>query len=105
MCYHVGVTKNLLARIPEELHARVKAEAEERGISMALLTIYALEEYLNTVHVSADFVIDPRFDPNVGGIVALKISRDELIKLESKWRKDGGIELQDGQGISEAGGA
>lgn len=85
MCYHVRVTKNLLARVPEELHARVKAEAEDRGISMAQLTIYALEEYLHTVHVSADFVIDPRFNPNVGGIIAIKISPEELIKLRHEW--------------------
>ena len=81
------MVKPMLTRVPENLHARVKSEAESRGLSMTQLVIEALEEYLSAVHVSADFAIDPRYDPNIGGIIAIKIGREELEKLYESWKE------------------
>lgn len=91
------MTKPMLTRVPDELHARVKDEADKRGVSMTKIVIAALEEYLSAIHLSADFVVDERYRPQVGGLIAIRISREELDKVERSLgdtKSDGAIRSQ-----------
>ena len=45
------MTKPLLVRIPDELHARVKEESHTTGKSMAQIAADALDLYLNSVQL------------------------------------------------------
>lgn len=75
------MTKPMLSRIPEDLHARVKAESNERGVSMTRIVIEALEKHLDAVHFSGEWVLDPRFSPDTGGLIVIKLLPGELNKI------------------------
>ncbi len=87
--------KPMLARVPDELHARVKQEAEKRNVSMTKVITEALEIYLNSVFLAA------HLDDESGGVI-FSIRNSELEKLRSI--DDWEIRLQIREGVVEDGG-
>ena len=67
--------KNLFIRVPEDLHARVKQEAERTGTPMNRIAIDALNLYLNSIQLTAH--IDTS-----SGDVTIMIDENEVKKLE-----------------------
>ncbi len=89
----------MLARVPDELHARVKEEAEKRNVSMTRVITEALEMYLNSVFLSA------HLDSQQGQVVTFSIHKSEVDKLK-KLRSvdDWEVRLQDSEGMAKTGG-
>lgn len=67
--------KNMYIRIPDDLHARVKARAAEDGISMNHIAVSAIKSFLESVTVKA--VIEHQKE----GEVSLIFEGPELEKL------------------------
>lgn len=77
VCYHGAImTKSMLSRLPPELHARVKAEAKSRNVSMNQIVIEALEMYFASVFLSAHIAKSP-------GQVVFTFQDSEVEKLRS----------------------
>ena len=55
--------KNMYIRIPEELHARVKARAERDGISMNQIAVHSIRYFLESITVMA--VIEQQLEGEV----------------------------------------
>lgn len=70
------MTKAMLSRIPESLHARVKQESGKRGVSMSKIVEDALEQYLKSVFLAVHIDENP-------GQVTFTVRRSELHKLKS----------------------
>ena len=70
------MTKPMLSRVPDELHARVKSEAAKQGVSMTKIVEDALEMYLNSIFLRALMERD-------GQKIVFSFNKHEADKLRS----------------------
>ena len=77
------MTKAMLSRVPEDLHARVKNDANERGISMSKVVTEALEMYFRSVSLAA-------YMEKNSGQVTVTINHKEVGKLRDFIEEDDG---------------
>ena len=82
----------MLARVPDELHARVKQEADQRNMSMTKVITNALELYLRSVVIVGELDRD-------GFTVILRIHEAQFRKIREMDDR-----LQDSEGSAETGG-
>lgn len=77
--------KHLYIRIPDELHARVKETAFDKGVSMNKLVISALEIWLSSITVTGFFKSE---SDDEAGQIMINIPPYELKKLEKMLGKE-----------------